>query len=364
MSTDSGIEWTDATWNPVTGCTRVSAGCDHCYAVPMTRRLEGAARGAVGNGALRSHAQKYVGLTVKNGAGDWHFNGTVRTHDDALTVPLGWKKPKRIFVNSMSDLFHPKVPFNFIDKAFAVMALTPQHTYQILTKRPQRMAEYMNTRQSAGGMVRLEPGLAPVGSPDHVCEAWHRALFFWPPANVWLGCSVEDQRTADERIPHLLKCHATVRFLSCEPLLGPIDLRLPEGCRGCNHPGNVVHRETCTLCDGTGQERWIDWIILGGESGPGARPMHPGWARSIRDQCAAARVAFFFKQWGAWAPVDGLEWRGSRSDLYVCDWGEMGYVGKKAAGRLLDGREHNAFPQCNRRGAEAAETDAERSVRA
>lgn len=249
----SEIEWTDETWNPVSGCTRASAGCDFCYAVAMTRRLE-----AMG-------IEKYAGL-VNPGKG--HFNGVVRTHEQALEAPLTWSRPRRVFVNSMSDLFHPGVPADFVRRTFEVMEQADRHAFQVLTKRPDRAAELA----------------------DEVP---------WPP-NVMVGTSVEDHRVA-HRIDELRAVPAYIRFLSCEPLIGSV---------------------------GTVDLDGIGWVIAGGESGPKARPMEPTWAADLRDRCVEADVPFFFKQWG-------------RFD-------EAGQpVGKKASGRLLDGRtwdEHPAVP--------------------
>lgn len=353
----SAIEWTDDTWNPVSGCTRVSAGCDRCYAVKMTKRLE-----AMGQ-------EKYSGL-VNIGKG--HFNGTVRCHEDALTIPLKARKPRRWFVNSMSDLFHREVPFEFIDKVFAVMALTPHHTYQILTKRPERMAEYLNG-------VGLRPGLGEDrhvnvinalhdGLPGDSAEDWTDRLSqsTWPLPGVWLGTSVEDQATADERIPHLLRCPAAVRFLSCAPLLGPVKLEpfLYDRCADCMGDG-VVSDASCDICYGSGLD-WkialgdIHWVIAGGESGPGARPMHPDWARSLRDQCVAAGVPFFFKQWGEWVEETQLaedalipavkcyEPWSEYDEAEQCFFGDRTAVwklGKKSAGRILDGRTWDELPE-------------------
>lgn len=227
MANNSSIEWTEATWNPVSGCTRVSAGCDICYAVFMTKRLASMGQ------------DKYKGL-VNPGRG--HFNGIVKEHPDALTIPLKRRKGTLYFVNSMSDLFHSTVSTEFIQRVFAVMEQTPRHKYQVLTKRPERLVE-LN-------------GALP-----------------WPD-NVWVGTSVEDKRVTD-RIGHLQGTRARIKFLSLEPLLGPLpDLDL----------------------DG------IDWVIVGGESGSGARPMKEQWVRQIHEQCKAADVAFFFKQLGSiWA---------------------------------------------------------------
>lgn len=279
MSTGTGIEWTDATWNPIVGCTRVHAGCDHCYAVTMTHRLE------------RMGQEKYAGLTVLNKRGERHFNGVVRTVPEALTIPLKWRKPRRVFVNSMSDLFHKDVPFEFIDRVMAVMALCPRHTFQVLTKRPERAAEYFNDetlRIGAGGQLcanvaeRISAVIAEMGEP-YISRAEGAAF---PLPNLWLGCSVSDQATADAAIPHLLRCPAAVRFVSYEPALGPVDF------------GDHL-RPSCY--DEHGEEYFpkaIDWLIVGGESGPGARPFDVAWARSAIEQCRAAGVACFVKQLG------------------------------------------------------------------
>jgi len=246
MSVGTGIEWTEATWNPVTGCDRVSAGCDHCYAATLAKRLK-----AMGNPRYQKD-----GRPETSGPG---FGVTL--HHDQIDLPLRWKKPKVVFVNSMSDLFHDMVSESFVAAVFDVMAEASQHTFQVLTKRPRRMQ----------GM--LERWLANGNEIDG----------HWTPApNVWLGTSVEDQKWADQRIPLLLEAPAAVRFLSCEPLLGSIDLRLdPETAKA------------------------LHWVIAGGESGPGYRPMQLEWARSLRDQCRKTRVPFFFKQWGGRTPKAG-----------------------------------------------------------
>lgn len=477
MADDTAIEWTDATWNPVTGCTKVSAGCANCYAETFAERWRGT-------------------------PGHYFENGfDVQLRPGKIDQPLRWKKPRRIFINSMSDLFHDDVPDEFIDRVFAVAALCPQHQFQVLTKRPGRMRAYMSDpdrafmvqqamdanavdadmsgeeerwvaipgfsryQVSSFGQVRSFRGksvrvLKPrchnsgyrsvclrangesherlihrlvleafVRGPSGDEEARHRngdktdnrianlswgskaenmqdasrhgtagarmkqraqidpavieairsrraagALLTdlaadygidrrkvcaiakgriykqtempWPLPNVWLGVSVEDQRAADERIPILLDTPAAVRFLSCEPLLGALDLSawLPSPrsdwqCSGCRRFFAGEHRETCPGCGRS--ESWtgshvankrsagtfsgwtnrqpIDWTVVGGESGPKARPMNKDWARSLRDQCTAAGIPFFFKQWGG--------------------------KNKKKAGRELDGREWNEFPE-------------------
>ena len=244
MADNSSIEWTEATWNPTTGCDRVSAGCDNCYALTLAKRLK----------AMGSHKYQNDGDPRTSGPG---FAVTV--HEDALDIPRRWRHPRTVFVNSMSDLFHARVPQDFIARVFDVMATTPQHTYQVLTKRSLRLA-------------RLADQLP------------------WP-TNVWMGVSVEDDQQL-ARVDHLRRVPAVVRFISAEPLLGPL------------YP-----------IDLTG----IDWVIVGGESGSSPRPMAVEWARSLRDECRAFSVAFFFKQWGGRTP--------------------------KAGGRHLDGRTWDEMPQ-------------------
>ena len=243
MATQSGIEWTEQTWNPTTGCTKVSPGCKHCYAEVMARRLH--AMGAPG------YANQFR-LTL---------------HPERLEQPLSRRKPTTYFVNSMSDLFHKAVSDRFLDRVFEVIEASPQHCYQILTKRAERLPEYFARR---------------------AC-----------PANVWLGVSVEDRKFGVPRIDHLRKVDAPIRFLSVEPLLedlGPIDLS------------------------------GIHWVIVGGESGHKARPMHEEWLANIQTQAEAANVAFFFKQWGGWG-ADGVK------------------RPKKANGRIFHGRTWDAYPK-------------------
>lgn len=238
MAATTQIEWTDATWNPVTGCTKISAGCDFCYAERFAERWRG----------------------VPNHPFTAGFDLTLRP--ERMTQPLSWRQPKMIFVNSMSDLFHKEVPKAFVDGVFDTMEKADWHIFQVLTKRSSRLRDYMNVR------YQRRPA----------------------PPNVWLGASVEDGSKAS-RIQHIRDTKAAVRFLSIEPLIGPIG---PLNLRG------------------------IHWVIVGGESGPSARPAHPEWVRGIRDQCLKARVPFFFKQWGGYRP--------------------------KAGGRELDGREWNQMP--------------------
>lgn len=271
MASPTGIEWTQTTWNPVTGCDRVSEGCDHCYALTLAKRLK----------AMGNVRYQHDGDPRSSGPG---FGLTM--HDDKLAEPLGWRAPHTVFVNSMSDLFHPRVTTAFIARVFAVMGATPRHTYQVLTKRPARMASL--TRSAAFRLEVESLAVDYAGSPAG-----------WPLPNVWLGVSVENQARADERLPRLLAAGAAVRFLSCEPLLGPIDLAAALG--------------------DAGELGKVEWVIVGGESGPGARPMKAEWARSLRGECTAAGVAFFMKQWGGRTP--------------------------KAGGRELDGRTWDEMPR-------------------
>lgn len=243
MADKSLIEWTEATWNPTTGCDRISPGCDNCYALTLAKRLK-----AMGNAKYQADGDP---RTSGPGFG-------VTLHEDALDLPRRWRAPRIVFVNSMSDLWHARVPMEFVQRVFEIMVDTPQHTYQLLTKRPRRLA-------------RMAPDLP------------------WP-RNVWVGVSIEQQGQA-WRAAELLKVPAAVRFISAEPLLGPLDLDL----------------------DG------IDWLIAGGESGPNHRPMDGRWALDLRDQCAISATAFFFKQWG-----------GTRA---------------KTGGRELDGRTWDDMPK-------------------
>ncbi len=318
MSTGSKIEWTEATWNPITGCSPVSKDCVNCYAGPLSHRLSGMAPAGVrfpfcGRDKVRD---KYADLTVhKNGR--WQFNGDVKCHADALDFPLTLKKPRTIFVCSMSDLYHPKVPFEFVDKVFAVMALCPQHTFQVLTKRPGRMVKYLDatTAYSFGNHYGawIDAAHEVLGIPDgeidatiapRIRSAMDEGLRIAGMKcgtylrNVWLGTTIE---TAEQlpRIAELLKYSAAVRFLSLEPLLGPIALRLLRGWDETEYEeyalsGTIKFRQ----CP-------IDWIIVGGESGPGARACEIENIRSIVRQCRAAGVAVFVKQLGAHPTLDG-----------------------------------------------------------
>lgn len=346
----TAIEWTQRpgtkgeTWNPIAGCSVVSPGCANCYAM---RR---AAPRLAGNKAT----PHYHGTVTGSKAGPV-WTGKIGIASDAvLTKPLRWKSPRTVFVNSTSDLFHEDVPDAVIDRDFAIMALTPQHTYQVLTKRAARMREYL-TRDSGDQyrsnricravldlVIKKQVILTDANWPmQDDCEDEWPVLAKWPLPNVWLGVSVEDQTRADERIPELLATPAAKRFVSAEPLLGPVDFTdivIPR-LGGEQHINALYCEEDAEDCEdiGTGT---LDWIIVGGESGNGARPMHPDWARSIRDQCLAAGVPFFFKQWGEWAP----NWSNDSDGNKVPGTEWIDRCGKRAAGSSLDGRQHKEFP--------------------
>lgn len=272
------IEWASDVWNPVTGCSKVSQGCKHCYAERMFPRAYSKDQWPNGDGTFRRR-----------------FFTDVECHPHRLDQPLRWRRPRRIFVNSMSDLFHPDVPFKFIDHVFAVMALAQQHTFQVLTKRPARMLDYLTADDLVDRIINAACRI------DGQTGAWLNADHYiagdsvMPIPNAWLGVSVEDQATADERIPLLLQTPAAVRWISAEPLLGRVDL--------CGHLG-MWWNQTMQCFEATGAkinqpingQGRIDWVVVGGESGPKARPMHPDWARLLRDQCVAAGVPFFMKQ--------------------------------------------------------------------
>lgn len=374
MSDRTAIEWAanadgspGASWNPIRArnrasdkvgwlCVHESEGCRNCYAERINTRL-----GTGVDFKAQNKAQVEIFLDEKT-----------------LLQPLRWKKPRTIFVCSMSDLFGSFVSNAFIDKVFAIAALCPQHTFVVLTKRSRRMREYFTQAEGRDGSLqfstrangtsieremRIREATAPYTAFLGRCD-WP---YSFPLPNVWLGVSAEDQKTADARIPDLLATPAAIRFVSLEPLLGPIDLRaLSAGAEWLYDALCGGHWFLDTLgvsnsADGPDLST-LDWVIVGGESGPRARPMHPDWARSLRDQCAAAGVPFFFKQWGEWIAgevfsigtslghtrcQDGHEHGGKPTHW----WGgevSSGVIsvrtGKSAAGRALDGAEHNARP--------------------
>jgi protein gp37 len=273
----------------------------------------------------------YEGLTkLSKGGPVW--TGEIRLVEDLLYQPLHWKRPRRIFVNSMSDLFHEDVPNAFLQKVWLVMGQARQHVFQILTKRPQRMLSWLTSFNGDGGLDSVRWG-------EDVELAQLEKEFPWPLPNVWLGVSVEDQAAADERIPLLLQTPAAVRWISAEPLLGPVDLHHPVYKIIKDQPDYSTALRAAMPYAGVE----INWVVAGGESGPGARPMHPDWARSLRDQCAAAKVPFFFKQWGNWLPAmqDGNP---DHRPLIINASDHALLTTKKAAGRQLDGRTHDEYP--------------------
>lgn len=284
---ESKIEWTDVTWNPVTGCSPISPGCANCYAKRMSKRLAGRC-GYPADDLFR-----------------------VTLHLDKLDTPLGWKKPRRVFVCSMGDLFHDDVPEDMIGQVWLYATLAPQHTYLFLTKRPERMNDIF-TR-----IANTYPSQ-------------------YPASNIWLGVTAENQEQADKRIPILLQTPAAIRFVSVEPMLSPVDLEeyLPiYDYRPTYEYYRMAYPEL-------GEKpillkKGLDWVICGGETGPGARPMHLGWARNLRNQCQEAGEPFFFKQWGEWKHINFLDDGGEKFER----------VGKKAAGRLLDGVEWSEYPE-------------------
>ncbi|ORA57254.1 DUF5131 family protein [Mycobacteroides franklinii] len=321
MGDKTGIEWTDATWNPVTGCDKVSPGCDRCYAETFAERWRGT-------------------------PGHYFENGfDVQLRPDKLNLPLRWTKPRKVFVNSMSDLFHDKVPDEYIARVFSVMACAERHTFQLLTKRHGRMRSLLNSEAFRELVFKCQA----LELPGDVMGD------YWPLPNVWLGVSAEDQKRADLRIPALLDTPAAVRFVSAEPLLGPINL----------------HTDSIEAASPFWGSR-LDWVIVGGESGPGARPMHPNWARSLRDQCVEASVPFLFKQRGEWTwnepggfrlpskPLTdrvavmhpaGMTALSKDNPFDPFGLGHPNWatrierVGKKRAGRELDGRVWDQYPE-------------------
>lgn len=377
MGDKSKIEWCDATWNPIVGCSRVSAGCENCYAEKVAYRFK--------------HITKFENVVCEDKP---KWNNSVFFDDKALEMPLRWKKPRRIFVCSMGDLFHKNVPDEWIDKVFAIMALCPQHTFMVLTKRPERMREYFNnlyickTVMTAAARVRCllnprrhsqnfaslrqiawtyEGGAAnqlfKMKEPDRVYPSWVK----WPLPNLWLGVSVEDQDSAVDRIPYLLDTPAAVRFVSVGPLLGPIDLTsikiLPKFWPRNYHTKTIVDNAKPEIiteininsingginfgatnhmggCCGSTSFGKLDWVIAEGETGINARATHPDWVRKLRDDCEIADVAFFFKQWGEWCPDAPLFTDADGN----CPHPKM-RIGKKKAGNLLDGKQHLEFPK-------------------
>lgn len=347
MSDGTLIEWTKvpgatrgATWNIMSGCSKVSPACKNCCAERDWRRL-----------SQNPKVPKYFGRDF----------GDVQIHPDMLDQPLRWTAPRGILIALMSDMFHDQVPFEFLDKVFAVAALAKQHTFLGLTKRAERMHAYFTEVPPEALMARWSVAAADMG------YLLRQEDISFPLANLWLGVTAEDQETADARIPHLLQTPAVVRFVSAEPLLGGLDLVPYMGGRTYSCSCGFKHTEA-EMAFGGGENYFcaecgeqcaihpsLDWVIAGGESGTKARPTVVHWLRALRDQCRATGTPFFFKQWGEWAHIgkepadiqDAARCYGPTVRCYSTGDGETSVrIGKKAAGHLLDGREHREFPQC------------------
>lgn len=326
MADGTKIEWTDATWNPITGCSIVSPGCTNCYAMKLAGTR------------LRNHPSR-KGLTRDTKAGPV-WTGEVRFNPQWLDEPLRWKKPRMIFVCAHGDLFAEGVPDEWIDQVFAIMALAPQHLFQVLTKRPARMRDYLRDGELLDRLMsvacRIHSSEGATWSAD-ICIAGDRGL---PLPNVWLGVSVEDQKRADDRrdLMQGIANSGWRTWVSYEPAIGPVDWKGWE---------------------------FLRWLVSGGESGP--RPTHPGWHRATRDFCASIAIPYLFKQWGTFAPKritisefwnpatarvgELIANSNDKLEQYPADAGNvvaMRHVGKKEAGRLLDGVEHNGIPEIRR----------------
>lgn len=359
MGDHTSIEWTDSSWSPVTGCTKVSAGCDNCYADSIARRFAGTKA--------------------------WPNGFDVTLRPERLDIPLRWRKPRKVFVCSTADLFHDQVPDDYIARVWAVMAVAERHTFQVLTKRHARMRSLLS---DDGFRSEVAHDILALTVPGELPGQVGDVVDWWPLCNVWCGVSAEDQRWADIRIPVLLDTPAAVRFVSAEPLLGPIRL---FGDTENTGPA-IVRTGVQTRPDGPwgpaeydyDDQVGIDWVITGGESGPGARPAHPQWFRSLRDQCVESGVALLHKQNGEWVedvteypanPECGIDepYRvvnvprdakdRNRCALHLAGmtalspdnpfnpfelghpgWTAMRRVGKKRAGRELDGRTWDEYP--------------------
>jgi protein gp37 len=389
MADGTKIEWTDATWNPVTGCSVVSPGCTNCYAMKLA-------------GTRLKHHSSRAGLTIDSAAGPV-WNGKLSINWQWFDQPLSWKRQRLIFVCAHGDLFHDGVDRDTIAQIYGVMIAAHHlrgHQFQVLTKRIDRAcvllndAEFWDIANAHAGMhimARVDPLDRRSDDARATCDDYDRSN---PPPGIWIGTSVEDQARADQRVPHLLATPASVRFVSCEPLLSSVNLRSVKAPREPDEPeddlaidwrfdaleigdyywfeGEDGQPGDCS--DGPNRDHRIDWVIAGGESGLGARPCHANWIRSLRDQCAAATlhgddaaVPFFFKQWGEWAPDDGegglskldkaigakaLTWADGRwhklpqliSERSPNGDYDVYRFGKKRAGRLLDGVEHDGMP--------------------
>jgi protein gp37 len=369
-----GISWTEWTWNWVAGCSLESPGCTNCYAMGQANRII----------AQHGAASHYAG-TVQTVNRKAVWTGKIAlAPDHILYKPLRWQSPRIIFTNSMSDPFHEKMPLEWIATMFAIIAITPHHIYQVLTKRARHMREQMvgsdfleitpMSTRVADALLAMWPDIERLGIPRYAAfktEASIASLAalirkedpsVWPLKNVWFGVSAEDQQRANDRVRYLLETPAAIRFVSAEPLLGPIDFERLERTRRQGYgAGYLDALRGWTRGSGHGHREFdapakLDWIIVGGESGPDARPMHREWARSIRNQCRETGVAFHFKQWGEWMPAD--DWYGDHSvslplrtfdgerwrETSILDTDYSVRVGRRFSGRHLDNEIHNAFP--------------------
>lgn len=336
MAENSKIEWTDHTFNPWIGCTKVSPGCAHCYAERDFDHRKGRVKWGAGNARERTSADNWKLPLRWNRAVQKEIAERVRlqAEENAPFFPVA--RP-RVFCASLADWLDDEVPIEWLADLLDLVRQTPHLDWLLLSKRPQNW--YRRIHAALAHVEKLDPnnGDGWEGMPEtqlgEWLNEWTRTDGVGTPANVWIGTTVEDQQRADERIPEVLKIPARVRFLSCEPLLGRIELNHPSAI-----PGPVPVREG------------IDWVICGGESGPLARAMHPDWARSLREQCDAAGVAFFFKQWGEWLPQHQEMDRTTNAPAAAFHIFKDGLrtfrVGKIRAGRLLDGVEHSEFPAC------------------
>jgi protein gp37 len=349
----SKIEWCDQVWNPITGCTKISEGCNACYAERMAKRLAG----RFGYPKINPFA--------------------VTSHHDRIYEPSKWKKPQRVFVGSMGDIFHPDVPEHWIDAIMVTAALFRKHTFMILTKRPQRMLEYFNRPKEEilksweESIQQIKWNINKLDTCTCAAQLYSYCMDNWPVPNIWLGVTTENQATTNQRLPLLLKTPAAKRFISAEPLLGPINyMHFSNSLLNTkDHPWKNTH-----LLSG------IDWVICGGETGPKARPMHPDWVRLLRDQCIGGvhyKVPFFFKGWGVWSPEykseheatcvvcgctennaceGGCSWI-ENTMLDICSkcgnaktmkWEDNSlsfHRGKKKSGHMLDDQEYLQFPK-------------------
>jgi protein gp37 len=344
MATGTKIQWTEATWNVCVGCTKISAGCQNCYALRMAVRL-------AHNPKIPKKDRERYRSTISETKSGWEWSGKVALFEDRLEQPKSWRKPRMVFLCSMSDICHEDVPAWFIEATFNAMLWNDQnggdygqkHIFQVLTKRPERLANLLS-----GNVWRpCVHGALPVGPAGPIPNGGL-------PERIWVGITAEDQKALDDRAYHLWRIPAKMTWISHEPALGPLDLSARYGEGQPDDPPAPI-------------SEWIKWVVTGGESGPGARPMSPDVARSMRNQCAAAGVPWFFKQWGEWRECDSpADWQGEDPRRYAIRWvhtngetfgpveGErfqpcnsarrMVRLGKKSAGNLLDGKAYQAFP--------------------